>query len=45
MLYMSLETGELLTKEEMLKQFDEEYDGLDPLNPVEISDHYKEIKE
>ena len=45
MLYMNLETGEVLTKEEMLKQFDEEHDGLDPTNGIDLWNYYKEIEE
>ena len=44
MLYMNLQTGELLTRDEMLKQFEEEYDGFDPTNNLRISEYYKEVK-
>ena len=33
-MYINRETGELLTRREMLKQFAEDYDGNDPTNAV-----------
>lgn len=43
-LYMNLETGEVLTRQEMLKQFDEEHDGLDPTNGISLFEYYEEIE-
>lgn len=39
--YICKETGELfLSKKEMLKDFDERYDGGDPLNPITWDERY-----
>lgn len=43
MLYQNIDTGELLTKKEMLEQFREEYDGGDPTNPAKWQDRYEEV--
>ena len=40
-LYMNRDTGELLTYEEMLKQWREEYDGDDDTNCCPISEQYE----
>lgn len=45
MKYMNLETGEILTKEEMLKEFAEEHDGLDPTNGIDLWEYYAEVEE
>ena len=38
--YINLETGEVLTRAEMLKQFREEYDGDDPTNGLSWDEYY-----
>lgn len=44
MLYVNKETGELLTYNQMLKQFEEEYDGNDPTNCVGYDEYYEEVQ-
>lgn len=39
--YMNKVTGELLTWEEMQKQFAEEYDGNDETNSIPYQEYYK----
>lgn len=41
--YMNLETGELLTRREMLEQFEEQYDG-DQTNVVGWKEYYEEVQ-
>lgn len=41
--YMNLETGELLTWEEMIKQAEEEYDCGDPTNYMDWEMYYVEV--
>lgn len=38
--YMNTETGELLTIEEAMDQFENEYDGFDPTNILTFEDIY-----
>lgn len=42
--FVNRETGEVLTREEMTKQFREEYDGDDPTNAIDISEYYEEVR-
>ena len=44
MLYMNKETGEVLTYNQMLKQFEEEYDGNDPTNCISYDEYYEEAQ-
>lgn len=44
MLYMNKETGEVLTYKQMVKQFEEEYDGNDPCNALSYDEYYEEIE-
>lgn len=41
--YMNRETGELLSRQMMLKQFSEEYDGDDTTNGVGWNEYYEEV--
>lgn len=41
--YMNRETGEVLSRQMMLKQFAEEYDGDDPTNAVGWDEYYEEV--
>ena len=41
---MNKETGEVLTYNQMLKQFEEEYDGNDPTNYVGYDEYYEEVQ-
>lgn len=41
--YMNRETGELLSRQMMLKQFSEEYDGDDPTNSIGWDEYYEEV--
>ena len=41
--YTSLETGEMLSRQAMLYQWSELYDGGDPTNPVGWDEHYAEV--
>lgn len=42
--YLNLKTGEVLTREEVLKQAKEEYPMLDPTNGIDLFvEHYMEI--
>lgn len=41
--YMNLQTGEILTRDEMLKQAKEDYDVGDPTNLLELDEYYTEI--
>lgn len=43
-LYMNRETGEVLTRREMLKQFSEDYDGGDPTNALSWAEYYEEVR-
>lgn len=43
MLYMNKETGEVLSKHEMLEQFRDDYDGGDPTNPLGWGEYFDEI--
>jgi len=43
-MYMNRETGELLTRREMLKQFAEHYDGGDPTNAVGWAEYFEEVQ-
>lgn len=43
MMYQNKETGEILTKVEMLHQFRDDYDGGDPTNPLEWDEYYDEV--
>lgn len=40
--YMNKDTGELLTKREMLEQWKTEYDGDDPTNMLSVEEQYVE---
>lgn len=42
--YMNLETGELLSRKEMLEQFSAMYDGGDDTNTCEWTEYYKEVQ-
>lgn len=42
--YVNRETGEMLSRQMMLKQFDEEYDGDDPTNGVGWDEYYEEVR-
>lgn len=42
--YMNRDTGELLTYEEMLQQWREEYDGDDPTNCMDIREQYEKVE-
>ena len=42
--FMNRETGELLTRPEMIQQFREEYDGDDPTNCVSWDEYFKEVE-
>lgn len=42
--FMNRETGELLTRAEMMTQFRDEYDGDDPTNPLSWDEYYKEVE-
>ena len=44
MLYMNKETGEVLTYNQMLKQFEEEYDGNDSTNCISYDEYYEEVQ-
>lgn len=41
--YMNIETGELLTRSDMLSQFKTGYDGDDPTNCLDWSEYYEEV--
>lgn len=41
--FMKLETGEILTYKEMLKDFAENYDGDDVTNCTPYTEYYKKI--
>lgn len=41
--YMNIETGELLSKTDMLSQFKTEYDGDDPTNCLGWDEYYEEV--
>lgn len=43
-MYINRETGELLTRREMLKQFAEDYDGNDPTNAVSWTEYFEEVQ-
>lgn len=43
-MYINRETGELLTRREMLKQFAEDYDGNDPTNAVSWAEYFEEVQ-
>lgn len=43
LMYINRETGELLTRREMLKQFAEDYDGNDPTNAVSWAEYFGEV--
>ena len=45
MKYINKETGEVLAHVEMIAQFEEEYDGFDPTNAMNISDYYESVKQ
>lgn len=45
MLYLNKETGELLTRREMEKQFAEMYDGDDPTNGLDWTEYFEETAE
>lgn len=42
--YMSLETGELLTWNEMQRVFAEEYDGGDPTNSIGWQEYFQKVE-
>lgn len=42
--YMNRQTGELLTRREMLRQFAEDYDGDDPTNAVGWNEYFEEVR-
>lgn len=42
--FMNRETGELLTRSEMMAQFQDDYDGGDPTNAVSWDEYYKEVE-
>lgn len=44
-LYMNVDTGEVLTYEEMLQQWREEYDGDDDTNCRSINEQYEKIEQ
>lgn len=39
-MYINVDTGELLTKEEAIEQWRDEYDGGDDTNGLEFSEQY-----
>jgi len=41
--YMNRQTGELLTRQEMLDQFAADYDGDDPTNAVSYHEYYERV--
>ena len=41
--YMNIETGDLLSRNDMLSQFKTEYDGDDPTNSVGWDEYYEEV--
>lgn len=43
-MYINRETGELLNRREMLKQFAEDYDGNDPTNSVSWAEYFEEVQ-
>ncbi len=43
-MYINHETGELLTRREMMKQFAEDYDGNDPANAVSWAEYFEEVQ-
>ena len=43
-MYINRETGELLTRREMLKQFAEDYDGNDLTNAVSWAEYFEEVQ-
>lgn len=43
-MYINRETGELLTRREMLKQFAEDYDGNDPTNAVSWAEYFEKVQ-
>ncbi len=42
--YVNKETGEMLSRQAMLAQFIEEYDGDDPTNMLSWDEYYEEVK-
>ena len=43
-LYMNRETGELLTRREMLKQFADDYDGEELTNALSWAEYFEEVR-
>lgn len=43
--YMNKETGEILSRQAMLRQFDDEYDGGDPTNVLGWQEYYEEVED
>jgi len=43
-LYKKLDTGELLTRKEMIEVYEEEYDGNDPTNVVPWYYYFEEVR-
>lgn len=41
--FVNRDTGELLTRSEMMAQFRDEYDGDDPTNCVSWDEYYREV--
>ena len=41
--YMNRQTGELLTRKDMLAQWEEEYDGNDPTNLLSYQEVYEKV--
>jgi hypothetical protein len=42
--YMNRETGEVLSRQAMLRQFDYDYDGGDVTNPIGFEEYYEEVQ-
>ncbi len=42
--YMNIDTGELLTKSEAIKQWKEEYDGEDDTNILDMEEQYIKVE-
>ena len=43
-MYINRETGELLTRREMLKQFADDYDGNDPTETMSWAEYFEEVQ-
>lgn len=44
-IYMNKETGEMLSRQMMLRQFTDLYDGGDDTNPISWQEYYEEVQQ